>query len=255
MKRGKIMTLNVAKLIDEAKKEILPNLLNPLTKLLLVTTIIIITLVSKNLHVQVSIIILCLILVVKTKMKVKVIVTSTILLTFFVLIGVVIISLFSEIENKLIIFILAESRILSGFYSISWFFNTVTSYELLLALESVHFPKKLNWLIIFIYQFIPIIALEAKKINDLRRLKGLNISVKNVVETKKSIDGILYPLIIGSINVSIENAQMLIIRGYSIEGKRTTYLTLKKKNENILCVIVIIILFCTWLCLELNSLL
>ncbi|MHA1198863.1 MAG: energy-coupling factor transporter transmembrane component T family protein [Candidatus Heimdallarchaeaceae archaeon] len=206
---------------DERSKKFQRNtLLDPRSKGVFLTYVVVSVLYSNNLYLLVGLAYLSLIFALISKMKLRHLVISILFLSLFSLIATLIAFYATTIENPYSFFLIFETRFLAVYFISSWFFLTVEPYELAVALEKMYIPAILVWFIIMIYQFIPVVTKEAQEINDIKKLKGLNAKKWKIKKQVYILRKTLKPLITGAINRGVDLAESMVMKGFEPKKRR-----------------------------------
>ncbi|MEE9410345.1 MAG: energy-coupling factor transporter transmembrane component T [Candidatus Heimdallarchaeota archaeon] len=213
---------------------------DPRTKFVILVAFLVCVLSSMNLYVLVAIVTLSFISLILTRIKFKFILLSIFFLTLFSFVGTVIAYFTVEVENIYYLFGIIEIRFLTSFFIVSWFFNSVSPYELSISLEKMYVPATITWLLTTIYQFIPVLGKEAQEINDIRKLKGLSAKKWQIKKQSYILTKTLRPLITGSINRSVDLAEAMIIKGFKPMRRKNHILDLHIKITDIILMLITI---------------
>jgi energy-coupling factor transport system permease protein len=114
--------------------------------------------------------------------------------------------------------------------SFSIFFMTTSPDDLGLAMEKLHLPYSLSFTFITAVRLVPTMAVDAQTIIDAQRSRGLELEKGNIFKRIKNYIPILIPLIVCAIRRSIELAEALESRAFSLEKKRGSLITLRMRN-------------------------
>ncbi len=209
--------------LDELIQSLFPSILAPLTKIICLFSYLFIIFYSSNFFLHLSSLIIsiifCFLLLINFEVSLRFMFTSLAFTSLFSAGLIWFSTLFMEISEPFHLFIRVENRFISSLYLFTWFFSSVSSYELFLTFNRLRFPPALTWLIITIYQFIPTLSKEISTINNVRKLKGLTAKPWKIKEYSRIIKKTLKPMIIVSVNQGIEHAQMLLLKGFTL-GRR-----------------------------------
>lgn len=174
----------------------------------------------------------------KLKIPTLMIAIMFLLQVFFMPLGDVIFEIaFIQVTSEAVLSgVLTFSRLIIIIISILVLTTTTTSQELTLALESFLKPAvKLGFktgalLLAFrmIGRFIPSISREANKILKAQAARGLDIKGANIWMKMRLLGALLLPVFVVSIKRADELSDSMAVRGYVINGKRTSYRTLRK---------------------------
>ena len=116
--------------------------------------------------------------------------------------------------------------------------RTTKSYEFSLAMASFLSPltrmgvKTGGFLLILkmVSRFIPTLSLEAKRILSAQASRGLDIKTASISRKIKLITALLVPVFVISIKRADQLTDAMLVRGYVLNGKRTSYRTLKNEE-------------------------
>jgi energy-coupling factor transport system permease protein len=114
--------------------------------------------------------------------------------------------------------------------SFSIFFMTTSPDDIGLAMEKLHLPYSLSFTFITAVRLVPTMAVDAQTIIDAQRSRGLELEKGNTFKRIKNYIPILIPLIVCAIRRSIELAEALESRAFSLEKKRESLITLKMRS-------------------------
>ena len=215
--------------------------LDPRTKIVIVFALIVIILYTSDLYVLVSLTYISLILIIISGMEFKKFMKTFIFLTIFSILAALFAFLTNITYNPYLTFTLIECRFVTSFLLITWFFITVTPYELAIALEKMYIPVKFVWFLTTIYQFIPTLTKEAQKINEIRKIKGLTSKKWNIKQSFHVLRKSLNPLVTNSINKGIDLAEAVVIKGFQPKRREIYTLDLRIKIFDVF----VMILACT----------
>ena len=126
------------------------------------------------------------------------------------------------LENPYVFFLIFETRFFAIYFISAWYFLTVEPYELAVSLEKMFVPAIFVWFIIMIYQFIPVVTKEAKEINEIKKIKGLNAKKWQLKKQAHNLRKTLKPLISGAINRGVDLAESMVMKGFEPK-RRSTY--------------------------------
>ncbi|MCE7742736.1 MAG: energy-coupling factor transporter transmembrane protein EcfT [Candidatus Heimdallarchaeota archaeon] len=212
-----------AVIFDEQSKRFQRNtFLDPRAKGIFQLYILVSVLYSTNLYLLVSLAYLSIILAVISKVRLRHLIMSIFFLSLFSVIATALAFYTTAIEDPHTFFLIFETRFLAVYFISSWFFLTVETYELAVALEKMYIPAILVWFIIMIYQFIPVVTKEAHEINDIKKLKGLYAKKWEIKKQIYILRKTLKPLISGAINRGVDLAESMVMKGFEPK-KRQIY--------------------------------
>jgi len=195
--------------------------LDPRTRVVIVLALLISSLYASNVYVLATLLLLSFSIYITGEIKLKFLGQAVFFLTIFSIIATTIAFYSRIITDSLTTFVQIEVRFVVSLLLITWFFNSVSPYELSVSLEKMYLPAKLVWLIISIYQFVPVLSKEATDINSVRKLKGLIGRRLNLKRQHYIMKKTLRPLMAGSINRGIDLAESMTLKGF--EPKRRKY--------------------------------
>ena len=212
--------------------------LDPRSKLLILAAFLIGVLYSLNIYVLISLVLFSLVLVLISKINPKHILIAVFFLSFFSGLATLIAYYTVTKDNIYMFFATIEIRLVSSFLIISWFFYTVSPYELSISLEKMFVPSILTWLITTIYQFIPVLSEEVIEINNIRKLKGLTAKKWKMRKQFYILSKTLKPLITGSMNRGVDLAEAMILKGFKPKRRKDHLLDLHIKIIDITVMLV-----------------
>lgn len=223
--------MNISTIIFDNKEKVFlkKTILDSRSKGFLLLSIIISVLYSNNLYLLVSLAYISVILAIISKMRLRYLIVSSIFLSTFSLIASLIAYYVGAINKPYIFFLIFTTRFLTVFFISSWFLLTVEPYELAIALEKIYFPPKLVWFIIMIYQFVPVVSKEAKEINEIKKLKGLNARYLEIRKQAYILKKTLKPLITGAINRGVDLAESMVLKGFEPKRRKVYAFNIKLK--------------------------
>lgn len=228
--------------LDELVKSLFPSILAPLTKIIGLFSYLFMIFYSSNFFLHLTCLIISFIfsflLLIDFEVSLHFILTSLAFTSLFSAGLIWFSTLFIEISEPFHLFILVENRLISSLYLFTWFFASVSSYELFLTFNRLHFPPSLTWLIVTIYQFIPILSKEISTINNVRKLKGLTAKPWKIKEYIRVIKKTLKPMIIVSVNQGIEHAEMLLLKGFMLDRRMDQVIQIKMKYYDYIVAVV-----------------
>jgi energy-coupling factor transport system ATP-binding protein len=233
--------------------------LDPRTMVVVVLAMLISSLYASNVYVLTTLLLFSISIYITGEMKLKFLGKMVFFLTIFSIIAIIIafysgvfdytITSFFQIEVRFIVFRLRsfeklfaafvqiEVRYVVSLLLITWFFNSVSPYELAVALEKIYLPAKLVWLIISIYQFVPVLSKEATDINSVRKLKGLIGRRLNLRRQYYIMKKTLRPLIAGTLNRGIDLAESMVLKGFEPKRRKNHMLDVHIKIIDIAIII------------------
>lgn len=205
--------------------------LNPIIKIICILIFTIISLVSDNILFLISLLLFLILNIFLSKVPIKLYINNLKfilpMIIFIFLINLIFTNIYSTIESiiKIILFILYSQILL----------YTTKPNDITYALEELLSPLKLfkinpNSIALTIslaIRFIPTIFIESDKVIKSQISRGLNFS-GNLIEKCDKIISIIFPIFDLSLKRSEDISNVLDIRFYDINSKRTRY-----KNEDV----------------------
>jgi len=94
-------------------------------------------------------------------------------------------------------------------------------------------------------RFIPTLLDETQKIMDAQRARGSNFGEGSLVQQMKTLTPIFLPIFVSSLERAEELANVLEVRGYQSNGKRSTFRQLKWRKKDTLCLMIMLSLTLT----------
>lgn len=214
--------------------------LDPRSKMVIVVSLLIAVFVTKNLYILIGSLVLSSILALIAKINLRILVSSFILFSIFSIITTVLAYFMISKDNPYTTFGIIESRFLSSFLVIAWFFYTVDPYELAVGLEKMYFPGKFVWFLSTIYQLIPVLGKEANTINNIRKVRGLVAEKWNIKRQFYVLKKTLNPLVTGAINRGVDLAEVMIVKGFKPKRRKNHILNIKINLFDYFCIILFI---------------
>ncbi len=214
--------------------------LDPRTRVVVVLTLLISALYASNVYVLITLLLFSISIYITGEIKLRFLTQAVFFLTVFSIIATIIAFYSGIIIDPLTTFAQIEVRFVVSLLVITWFFNSVSPYELAVALEKMYLPAKLVWLIISIYQFVPVLSKEATEINSIRKLKGLigkRLSLRRQYYIMKKT---LRPLMAGSINRGIDLAESMVLKGFEPKRRKNHILDVHIKIIDIVIIIMVL---------------
>ena len=212
-------------------------ILDPRAKGVFLLFIVVGVLYSINQYFIVSLAYIALLLAILSKIKFKHLFISILFISLFSLIASLIASYTGIMENPYTFFLIFETRFLTIYFISAWYFVTVEPYELAVSLEKMFIPAILVWFIIIIYQFIPVVTKEAREINDIKRLKGLNAKRWQIYKQANIMRKTLKPLISGAINRGVDLAESMVMKGFEPKRRKSYALSVKIRSLDVVMII------------------
>lgn len=116
------------------------------------------------------------------------------------------------------------ARSLSTFALIMWMSVGLRIDDLIASLQRLRLPRGLVITIAVVFRYLPTAADEFRKISATMRLRGVELSARNLVlHPGRSLEYVLVPLIIRTIKIADDLAASAMTRGLDLVGARTTY--------------------------------
>ncbi len=214
--------------------------LDPRTRVIIVLAMLISSLYANNVYVLITLLLFAFSIYITGEIKLKFLGQAIFFVTVFSIIATII-AFYSKITSApFTTFIQIEVRFVVSLLLITWFFNSVSPYELAVALEKMYLPAKLVWLIISIYQFVPVLSKEAADINSVRKLKGLIGRRMNLRRQYYIIKKTLRPLMSGAINRGIDLAESMSLKGFEPKRRKNHIVDVRVKILDIALIIKIL---------------
>ena len=214
--------------------------LDPRARVVVVLALLISSLYASNVYVLITLLLFSISIYITGEIKLRFLIQAVFFLTFFSVIATIIAFYSGIISDPLTSFVQIEVRFVASLLLITWFFNSVSPYELAVALEKMHLPAKLVWLIISIYQFVPVLSKEATDINSVRKLKGLIGRRLNLRRQYYIMKKTLRPLMAGSINRGIDLAESMVLKGFEPKRRKNHVLDIHIKIIDIIIIILVL---------------
>ena len=115
--------------------------------------------------------------------------------------------------------------------------KTTKSYEFMLAMEAFMAPLKKMGMqtdgflltLKIVGRFIPTLTMEAQKILNAQASRGLDIRHAKIAQKIKLITALLIPVFVISMKRGDQLADAMSVRGYVLNGERTSYRTLSER--------------------------
>ncbi len=214
--------------------------LDPRSRVVVVLALLISSLYASNVYVLITLLLFSISIYITGEIKLRFLTQTVLFLTVFSMIATIFAFYSGIIIDPLTTFIQIEVRFVVSLLVITWFFNSVSPYELAVALEKMYLPAKLVWLIISIYQFVPVLSKEATDINSIRKLKGLvgkRLSLRRQYYIMKKT---LRPLMAGSINRGIDLAESMVLKGFEPKRRKNHILDVHIKIIDIVIIIMVL---------------
>ena len=115
--------------------------------------------------------------------------------------------------------------------------------SLISAMESMHMPRKITIPVAVGLRYFPTATEEMRAIKDARKLRGININVKNLFRRPGVVlEGAVIPLMLRSANIAEELSASAIARGIDSGQKRTSIEKLQIKMQDYICLIAFTVL-------------
>ncbi len=214
--------------------------LDPRTRVVVVLALLISSLYANNVYVLITLLLFSISIYITGEIKLRFLIQTVFFLTIFSIIATTIAFYSNIISDPLTSFVQIEVRFVVSLLLITWFFNSVSPYELAVALEKMHLPAKLVWLIISIYQFVPVLSKEATDINSVRKLKGLIGRRLNLRRQYYIMKKTLRPLMAGSINRGIDLAESMVLKGFEPKRRKNHVLDIHIKIIDVIIILLVL---------------
>ncbi|MHA1201291.1 MAG: ATP-binding cassette domain-containing protein [Candidatus Heimdallarchaeaceae archaeon] len=214
--------------------------LDPRARVVVVLALLISSLYASNVYVLITLLLFSISIYITGKIKLRFLIQTVFFLTIFSIIATVIAFYSGIIIDPFTTFVQIEVRFVVSLLVITWFFNSVSPYELAVALEKMYLPAKLVWLIISIYQFVPVLSREATDINSIRKLKGLIGRRLNLRRQYYIMKKTLRPLMAGSINRGIDLAESMVLKGFNPKRRKNHILDVHIKIIDIASIVIVL---------------
>ncbi len=214
--------------------------IDPRTRVIVVLAMLISSLYASNVYVLITLFLFAFSIYITGEIALKFLGRAVFFLTVFSVIATII-AFYSEItSDPLTTFIQIEVRFVVSLLLITWFFNSVSPYELAVALEKMFLPAKLVWLIISIYQFVPVMSKESVNINSIRKMKGLTGRRMNLRRQYYIMKKTLRPLMAGAINRGIDLAESMALKGFEPKRRKNHIVDVHIKIIDVVLIIKIL---------------
>lgn len=115
--------------------------------------------------------------------------------------------------------------------------------SLISAMQSMHIPRKITIPVAVGLRYFPAAAEEIRAIKDAMKLRGINVSIKNLF-TRPGImlEGAVVPLMLRSASIAEELSASAITRGIDSGRRRTSMEKLQFRIQDYLCLAVFTVL-------------
>ncbi len=244
-------------------KESFLHKLNPIIKLLCLSTAIFTTFYINTILALLFLLLLNLLLALSSKISLQNYIKSNkfiLYISFFIAVSLFLVNHYTTpVNNDSKIFwqnfntsSVAFLRLILLALSNSVFLFTTSIGEISQSLECLLYPlkffgfntRKVSLTISMSIKFVPIILQEINRIITAQKSRGVNFKEKNIFKRIKNYSKIAIPLIMNILRKSDALACSMVSRGYSLEGARTQFkkITIKK------CDIISLFLFFTIIC-------
>lgn len=148
------------------------------------------------------------------------------------------------IQMIVFIFVLFIRVMLPVVLFASTFIATTKVSELIAAMYSMNIPKSITITFAMTLRFFPTFKEEMQRIYDAMQLRGMAISIKNMVTRPLLIlETIIVPIIMRSILIAEELSVSAVTRGIDSPVKRTSFVQLKIRIQDIMVLIFFLIVF------------
>ena len=122
--------------------------------------------------------------------------------------------------------------------------------ELLYSLDRIHIPKSLSIPLMIIYRYVPTIFREIHYINESLKMRGLNLSVRNLKHLIPTIENYMVPLLFRSEKLSEELSAASLCKGLSVERNRSCCTEVKLTLADFLYLLGMAVVICGLLYLD-----
>jgi energy-coupling factor transport system permease protein len=123
---------------------------------------------------------------------------------------------------------------------------------LMRPLRFIHVPvEELSMMLTIALRFVPDLLDETQKIMDAQRARGAVFGEGSIFRQMKALVPVFLPIFSNSLNRGEELADIMEVRGYRAECKRSSYRALKWKMKDTVCLLVIVLLAAGFICLNL----
>ncbi|UJG42259.1 MAG: energy-coupling factor transporter transmembrane protein EcfT [Candidatus Heimdallarchaeum endolithica] len=197
-----------------------PKTIDPRTKVVFLITQLVILFTSKSIWYHSYLIVLSLLLLVNIKFPIRTLLKIILFFLFFSLLGLFFLYKKQTLYELIILFYFFFNRFITSFCLITWFFQTVSTNELSIVMNKMHFPQKLTTIFTSLYQLIPLFTKEISVLNYSRRIKGFVSPRWNIINQFFILKKMLKTVFIRAINNSILFAEALVMKGYNPSIKR-----------------------------------
>jgi len=120
-------------------------------------------------------------------------------------------------------------------------FNLILNGNKFLFIFSKVLPRT-TFLVMLSLRFIPLLKDRFIEINDVQRVRGMNVSEGNIKLRTRNGMYMIQTLLTWSLEEAIQTADSMKARGYG-SGKKTTYLLYKMKRQDWLSLFILLFLF------------
>lgn len=134
-------------------------------------------------------------------------------------------------------------KVVAIFGSISTFFLSTSPDELQQIMEWFHFPTDLVFAFVTAIRFVPVLMLDAIKIMDAQKSRGMELDKGNFLARAKRFIPVLVPLVAIAITRSNELAEAMESRAYGSVRNPTSLYQLRARNVDVLTATLSIALF------------
>lgn len=122
------------------------------------------------------------------------------------------------------------------------FIETTTVGELVAAMYALHLPKSIVITFTMTLRFFPTFKEEIGRIYDAMKLRGLELSAKNIFKRPAVImEAAVVPIIMRSLSIAEELSASAVTRGIDNPNKRTSFIELRLKKEDIIILLFVFI--------------
>jgi hypothetical protein len=122
--------------------------------------------------------------------------------------------------------------------------------ELLYSLDAIHIPKSLSIPLMVVYRYVPTILQEFCYVNESLKMRGLNLSVRNLKHLIPTIENYMVPLLFRSEKLSEELSAASLCKGLSVERNRSCCTEVKLTLADFLYLLGMAVVICGLLYLD-----
>ncbi len=130
-------------------------------------------------------------------------------------------------------------RLFAVIGSTSIFFLTTTPDELEQVMRWFRLPRDFVMVFVIAVRFVPVLLLDALQIMDAQRSRGLEFEKGNIVRRVRNTIPILVPLLAVAVNRSLELAEAMDSRAYGAFKRPTSLYKLRLKSPDFLSTVIV----------------